>query len=150
MAIFKEYRMNVTTVNNQTIQAISSKPIDKPMASSANTAANTNEQSVVTGRTEISNEGIVANYLTSLSPQQRGEVEEFVAQIHQQKTSGSFDAKAASKQAPNSINELSSKLNVSTEDLLSHIPAEAVSEPQLGGAGQASSPAIKSYMAVAP
>jgi hypothetical protein len=149
MAIFKEHRMNVTTMNNQATQAINSKTIDKPMASSADIAATTNEQPAAAGRTDISNEGIVASYLTSLSPQQREEVEEFVAQIHQQKTAGSFDAEAASKQAPNSINELSSILNVSTEDLLSHIPAEAVSEPQLGYTAQHSSPAIKTYMAVA-
>ncbi len=149
MTIFKEYRMNVTTMNNQTIQAINSKPIDKAMASSANTAATKNEQSVAVGRTDISTEGVVASHLTSLSPQQRGEVEEFVAQIHQQKAAGTFDAKAASKHAPNSINELSSKLNVSTEDLLSYIPNETVSDTQLGGTTQLSSPAIKSYMAVA-
>ena len=145
-------KMNVTTMNNQTTPVINAKPIDKPIALATDTAATTNvtanENTAASTQANISNEGAVASYLASLNPQQQAEVEEFMAQLHQQKASGSFDAKISASQAPDSINELSSILNVSTEDLLSHVPTEASPDIQLGGSAQYDSPAIKTYMAV--
>lgn len=140
--------MNVTTMHNQAISNVNTKPIDKPSTvAELPTQALKSQESLAT-QAHISNEAKVGNFLANLSPKQQADVEAFVTQIHQQKSNGSFDAKAMAEQAPSSINELSAMLNVSTEELLDHIPAEAQPEVQASNIGQANASAVKTYQDV--
>ncbi len=136
--------MNVTTMNNQAISSINTKPIDKPVPSPDDVK---NHGNLVT-QANISNEGMVGSFLSNLSTEQQAEVEAFVSQVHQQKSAGLFDAKSMAKQAPSSINELSAMLNVSTEDLLDHIPTESKPDVSIDGIGQANANAVTTYNTV--
>lgn len=140
--------MNVTTMNNQAISSINAKPIDKTAPSSGSSPDEVKNHGSLVTQANISNEGMVGSFLSNLSTGQQAEVEAFVSQVHQQKSAGLFDAKSMAKQAPSSINELSAMLNVSTEDLLDHIPTEAKSDVSIDGIGQANANAVTTYNTV--
>lgn len=141
--------MNITTMNNQAVPGINAKSMDKPITASDNTSVDTSKQTALTSRADISHEGAISSYLANLSPEQKVEVNTFMNQLDKSKSAGSFDAKAMTAQAPSSINELSSILNVSTEQLLSQIPTEAAADVQPGVMTQANSFAVKTYRSVA-
>lgn len=140
--------MNITSINNPAVQASSFNDANKVNAPLTNEPLSQEAASAV--QTNISNEAKIGNFLANLNPAQQAEVEDFLSQVHQQKASGTFDAEAMTKQAPDAIAGLSSMLGVSTEGLLSHIPTEAVPDIQLNEMAQANSPAINAYMAVSP
>lgn len=137
--------MNITSINTPAVQA-SSTEVKKPVEATTNETKSPVTSPAV--RADISQEGMIGSYLANLDPQQQAEVEGFLSQVHQQKANGTFDVKAMTKQAPNTINELSSLLDVSTEGLLSHIPIEAEPDIQAEQAAQLNSPAINAYMSV--
>ena len=135
-------------MNNQAISNINTKPVDKPTTLSGHSpdAVRSHDNSVT--QATISNEGMVGSFLSNLNTEQQTEVDAFVSQVQQQKSAGLFDAKTMAKQAPSSINELSAMLNVSTENLLDHIPAEAKSNVSIDGIEQANVNAVTTYNAV--